>query len=151
MPRWTKILLILALVFAGLAGSGVLLVSKLSGARAELDAAVEPMIRDMANHSWDQATVLKYASPALKEHLGDEGIRIDRYSLVALGGVTEYVGVQEFEKSAYNAKLVALVKFEFGAARLDLVLSRHGNEWLLDNFNIRYSRGEPEGGAGRNV
>ncbi|MCB1476538.1 MAG: hypothetical protein H6883_12700 [Rhodobiaceae bacterium] len=151
MPRWAKILLILLLVFAGIGAGGTLLSSVFSGARAELDAAVEPMVRDMADHRWNQSTMLRYASPGLKVHVEDKGISFDPYPLIALGHVTEYVGVQQFEKSSDSAKLVALVKFEFGDARLDLVMSRHKGEWLLDNFNIRYNRAEPEGGAGRNV
>ncbi|MGE0231356.1 MAG: hypothetical protein AB7O39_02655 [Flavobacteriaceae bacterium] len=151
MPRWAKIVLILFLVLGGLAGSGALLFAKLSGARAELNAAVEPMIRDMADHRWDRQTMLRYASPDLKQHVEEKGMGVDTYPLVALGHVTEYVGVQEFETSTQNAKLTTLVKFEFGAARIDLVLSRHDGKWLLDSFNIRYSRSAPEGGGQRSV
>lgn len=151
MPRWAKIVLILSLVLAGLAGSGALIFTKLSGARAELDAIVEPMIREMADHRWDRATMLKYASPRLTEHVEEKGFGFDPYPLAALGPVTEYVGVQEFKKSSQKATVMTIVNFTAGTARIHIIMSRHGDAWLVDNFNIQYSKNAHPGSEMRSA
>ena len=136
MSRSKKILVILLVIFVVMGGGALWIYKFSSEVQGELNAAIEPMIREMSAARWSREVIDKYASPELEKWLVDNKMDNGMPGLSVLGNIREYKGVQSFDASSNAAELVAEVKFDSGDAYISLQISKRGGKWLMNSFNI---------------
>lgn len=131
MSRGRKILIALGLVFATVAGGLLLFYTVQDRTRAELDAAVRPMIEDLAAAQWSREAFDRHAADELKKWFVDKNQTAGMPSLSVLGSMKDYKGVEQYQINGEAALVVALALFDTGETYFDLRLVKRDGRWQM--------------------
>ncbi len=144
MSRAKKIILILG-VLVGMMAS---VYFYLDNTRKEIDAVVQPMIREMVASHWDRSVIEGYSTEPFKQsqHQNNEQYEAMLEDLRTLGPINDYKGVQEFtvrkNKDEYLQKAGVLIDFEQVSAIMIISLKKIEDKWLMQGFKLKNAEAE---------
>lgn len=137
MKKFLKIFTVIVALSIGLGAWGI---SALNQQQSEMEAFLEPQLRDMASQQWSVAVISKYASTDLKEVLSKGGG--DALALFSkLGNITQNKGVVSFRSFSglsgrKTVQIVFDMQFDKGPGQVTSRVSKDGEYWLIDSINI---------------
>lgn len=133
-----------AVVQVGLMGYGRAAAGQLPGLQAESRAYVDQAVVDITRN-WDQAELVRRASPELLKHASPQQLSVLFRSFARFGNLVHYDGAQgkviktvvDTRGSEARAEYDATATFGNGPAHVIVNLAKYEGRWMIEGFYLR--------------
>lgn len=135
MKKNGKIYIIIFVLAAFIGGTCFLVWNSATRERQALTAIIEPMFNEISTSGWDVKLFQQYTSPALKTWFEQNGLDVIK-SYSVLGKLIKFNGVVNVDADQHASSSTSVAQFEYGMVYIKLSMSKHDQQWLIDNIFI---------------